>query len=110
VLAEGQVFREPMVSLDFGGALMHCAAHRIIHNPVEQERRAHGFAQFLQRQRKPIARAVAIDPGEYGGRGKRAALDCKREPQEEIIVLANQRSVDRPAEQRIATRIVFSAL
>ena len=98
VFAEGLVFREPVVALDFGGALMHSPAHRIIHDPVEQESRSHRFAQLLQGQRKPIARAVAIDPGEYGGRGECTALDRDAQLHEERIMLTNQRPVDCPAE------------
>jgi hypothetical protein len=44
VFAEGEVFRELVVSLDFRGALMHSPSHRIIHDPVEQEHGSHRFA------------------------------------------------------------------
>jgi len=40
------VLGELVVSLDFGAALMHSPAHRIIHDPVEQESRSHRFAQL----------------------------------------------------------------
>jgi len=49
--------------------------------------------QFLQGQCETVARAVAIDPGEYRGRGERAALDRNAQLHEEGIVLANQRPV-----------------
>jgi len=66
VPAKGQVFGELMVSFDLGGALMHGAPQGVAHDPFQQIRGAHRFAEFLQGKREPIACTVAVDASEDG--------------------------------------------
>lgn len=108
--AKRQVFRELVVSLDLGRTLVYGATHGIIHDPFQQELRAHRFPQLLQGQREAIARAVAVDAGEHGGGCERAALYSQRELHEERVVFADQRPVHGAAEQRIDAWVMAIAV
>jgi hypothetical protein len=66
VAAEPQVFSKFMVPFDLCRTLMHGAPQGVAHDPFQQIRGAHRFAEFLQGKREPIACTVAVDASEDG--------------------------------------------
>lgn len=90
-----------MMPLDFGRALMHAVAERLVPDPLKQERRPHGLAEFLKREAKAIARAVAVEACQHGGWRQLAGLDADGKLHELGVLLSNEVPVDGATKQRV---------
>jgi hypothetical protein len=110
IIPKDQEFDEAMVPLDLGRTLVHRAAHRLIADPLEQELRAHGLALLLQRLRKAVAGAVAVDAGQHRRGGQGAALDRNAKLHELRVVFPNQLPVHGAAEEGLDAGVALRGI